>query len=270
MFETKQIYQTDAQVVANEPLGCCYFRMVMIAPILSNALAPGQFLQLRCTNNGFDPLLRRPFSPAGVDRTQGEIELLYRVVGRGTYWLSLRRPGDTLNVVGPLGEQFCLGPGFTRIALVGRGVGIAPLLFLAKEASSLGINVSSFLSVRPEEQEFAEAVCDALRAHGSKPCVSNDPDELVTDYLREMLVCGERIDAIYVCGSRRLLREVKEISQQYDVPAQVSLETRMGCGMGVCNGCVVKVRNGSDEGWRYSRVCIEGPVFFVQEILIDE
>jgi len=270
MFKARRVHQIKSKIVSNLSVGGGYFWMTLNAPTLSETLAPGQFLNIRCTTSGgLDPLLRRPFSPAGACPGQGEIEILYRVVGRGTQWLSLRRAGESLDVVGPLGNGFFLDPSFTGIAVVGRGVGMAPLLFLSQRANAMGISVYSFFSARGSERGFISMMSEKLQRYSQKLFLSTDPNEMITDRLRRVLSKKhEKIDAIYVCGSRRLLREVKVISQQYNITSQVSLEERMACGLGVCKGCVIKLK--SADGWRYANVCVEGPVFPAQEVIIDD
>ncbi len=261
--------QTVSEVTSNRSLGEGYGLLTLKAPKLARLLAPGQFVNVRCATEGFDPLLRRPFSPAGRRTDRGEIEIIYRVVGRGTRFLSLRRKGDPIDVVGPLGKGFSLLQEFRQIAIVGRGVGIAPLLFLSQRARELGVAVKAFLSVRSDAQGFITEVKERLRKCAISFYLSTDSSELVSDRLREALaVKHERFDMLYVCGSRRLLKAVDDISKKYEIPAQVSLESRMACGMGVCHGCVIELK-GAKVG-HYARVCVDGPVFNTREVMPDD
>lgn len=256
-------------VVDNQRLSKSYGLLTFKEPVIAKQLKPGQFIAIRCTDGGFDPLLRRPFSPAGVKVNLGEVEVLYKVVGRGTRFLLLRKRGQPLDVIGPLGTGFYLMPEFKQVAIVGRGVGIAPLLFLSQQAASLGISVKAFFSVRHEELDLVAFLKKRLQTIVSSLYISTRDDELVTDFLRkEIDMYGPQYDMMYVCGSRRLLREIQDISKKYGIPSQVSLEAKIACGVGVCHGCVVKVRSGSS--WRYAKVCTEGPVFDTQEVMLDD
>ena len=257
------------KIIRNRALGEDYGILTFKAPKLAQALSPGQFINIRCTDGGFDPLLRRPFSPMGQAIDQGEIEVLYRVVGRGTRFLSLRRRGDPIDVVGPLGNGFDLQMGFKEIAIVGRGVGIAPLLFLSQQARELRIAVKAFFSIRPKALNLIPEIKEKLRKHAVSSYLSTDSSELVTDrLLDEITIKNRHFDMLYVCGSKRLSKAVKSISIENSIPAQVSLESRMACGMGVCHTCVVKLKDA--RTWHYGRVCVDGPVFDVQKVMFDD
>lgn len=222
---------------------------------------PGQFAMLRGWP-GSDPLLARPMSFHRTCVQRGEICFLYRVVGRGTRIMSDWRPGDRVWVLGPLGNGFPIpADDSAPVAVVGRGIGMAPLSFLARTLNAKGVDLYAFLSARTVG---AIPDLEGFRANCRDVFVRTDDASLghaglVTDDLAAFLQ-GMRVSALYCCGSRRLARACRSLSEQWGIPAFVSLETGMACGVGACHGCVVATREG------YKRVCKDGPVFSLAEV----
>lgn len=209
---------------------------------------PGQFYMLRSWD--LDPLLSRPMSV--FDRTDEGITFLYKVRGRGTDLLSRLSPGDELRLLGPLGNGWKqVGK---RIALIGGGLGIAPLLYTAKVFNGveiyLGFQGSPFLL-----EEF-ERVTN--RVYVSSESGEGGRRGLVTE-----IFSPGGYDACYACGPRAMLATLSRICHGAKVPLFVSLEERMACGVGACLGCTVRTRSGT------KRVCRDGPVFPAQEVLWD-
>ena len=254
-------------------------RLTAVEPEIAAAARPGQFVNVLC-GPCMDPLLRRPFSIYTVDKARGEFSLLYQVRGRGTTLLSRKRPGELLDVVGPIGRPFEIDPAENiEHILVGGGCGVAPLVFLSdairEEAQG---RITTLIGARTADavlcrQEFAE--------RGLPVALSTDDGTagrrgLVTDLLAEHLErLGPGIQPrIYACGPQDMLKEVARVSaagkvnhQPPTIPCQISLETAMACGIGVCMGCVVKTRDpAAPEGWAYKRVCVDGPVFYATEL----
>jgi len=212
----------------------------------------GQFVHIKC---GEERLLRRPIS---ICRAEGDtMEFIFEVKGDGTRWLSKRKQGDMLDILGPLGSGFAL-PESGNIIAVGGGAGVPPLLFVAQSA---GNRVTALLGFRDDgkvmlTREF-ESACDAVR-------VITDNKGYVTDLLEEALNNGGR-GAVIACGPRVMLKAVAEICKRHKIPCQVSLEERMGCGVGACLVCACATRiDGKDH---MSRVCKDGPVFNAEEVV---
>ncbi len=258
-----RIFQVKTTILENIHITSQYYLLKIFTEDISKSIVPGQFINIGITDT-YDPLLKRPFSPYLLHREEGIVEIFYKVVGKGTSILSSMKKGDSLEVTGPHGNNFIVPQNAKRIAVVGRGVGIAPLVFLAQMLHLKGVELFAFLSM--ESPEFIIGK-EELEGFGAKIYCTTSNSELVTDKLWEILKKGEKIDAIYTCGSRRLRREVAKISDKYGIWSQVSLESVMACGIGVCMGCTVKVGNSSS--WKYKRVCREGPVFDTREV-IDE
>ena len=239
---------------------------IIDAPMIAKKVGPGQFVNVKISQDS-DPLLRRPFS---VHKIKGSsIKILYEVVGRATRILSEKKAGEYLDVIGPLGNGF--SPLASRLSLlVAGGMGVAPLIFLAeklREIQNPKSKIQNLILIGGKskddilcEKEFKELGCEVKIAtdDGSRGFKGK-----VTDLLNKVLH-GTRYTVhgttIYACGPRPMLKAIAQISKKYKIPAQISLEEHMACGIGACFGCAVKTTSG------YRRVCKEGPVFKADEI----
>lgn len=254
-------------MVANDPVAPGYRWMRLRAPRVARAARPGQFVHLR-PGRSLVPLLRRPMSIARADPDAGTFDVIFRVVGTGTALLASLPAGAAVDVLGPLGRPFGFLPGERRAAVLGRGVGAAPLLFWAEEAVRRGVAVWAFLSGRTRETCFG---ADILATMGAHVTVGGDDgagvgSAALLDLFAE--TCRrEGIEHALTCGSRRMARLVRALAAETGLVGEVSLEAQMGCGMGACHGCAVRVRDpDSPAGWRYALACQEGPVFGVEEV----
>ncbi|WP_338833224.1 Dihydroorotate dehydrogenase B (NAD(+)), electron transfer subunit [Moorella humiferrea] len=242
-----------------------YWRLRLKAPAIVQEAQPGQFLMVRCTT-GLAPLLRRPISIFALYPECGELELYYKIVGEGTRLLSQKAVDDVLDVVGPLGQGYTLIPEAQSIAIVGRGIGVASVFAVAQAARKQGRRVYAFVSARSKDLLLANKELEEL---GCQVAVATDDGStgyqgLVTDLLKEK-VAQEDIKQIFICGSNRLTRAVAEIARDNGIRAQVSLEEHMACGFGVCSGCVRLI--GPPGNKSYKKVCKDGPVFWVEEVV---
>jgi dihydroorotate dehydrogenase electron transfer subunit len=248
----------QALVVENRSAGRGYFRIVLRAPALAPQARPGHFVMLRVSENR-DPLLARPFGIAAV-LARKDIELYYRVVGRGTSLLTTVRAGRSLAVHGPLGNGFpAPGKGEAPLLVAG-GSGFPPLLFFA---GSHGRRARLFAGSRDREclppARALKAFLSRVQAvHYATEDGSRGTCGFVTDALAAYLdrPSGSARPVIYACGPHPMLAAVSRLASDRGVPCFVSLEERMACGLGVCMGCAVPVAAGG-----YQRVCREGPVF---------
>jgi dihydroorotate dehydrogenase electron transfer subunit len=212
-----------------------------------------------------DPLLPRPFSIHRLIKKDGVasgIELLYKVVGKGTHELSLRQPGDYLDLTGPLGNGFTIPDKVGQIKIAAGGIGVAPMMFLVeylKEQTRDPVDVQVFLGGRSK----ADLLClDEFSALGVPVHTTTDDGSsgehcLVTAPL-DYAVAENKPDIIYACGPLAMLACVAGIADKHRVSCQVSIETMMACGMGACLGCAVVRRNHTDS---YLHACLDGPVF---------
>ena len=229
---------------------------------MAKSSKPGQFVMIKCWE-GSEPFLMRPISINSVDRNNGTMTLLYAVKGIGTELLSKLQEGDSADVLGPVGSTFPLVQGASRVALIGRGIGIAPLLLLAQDYKAMGTELYVYLSAKQEEHLFNREAFEEL---GAVLRTTTDTNYVITDDMARDCEELGGFDAAYSCGSNRLAKGMKEVHIAYEFPAYVSLEQHMACGIGACKGCVCKAKNPATGEEYYPRVCKEGPVFAVDEI----
>jgi len=265
------VYCRRVELLSKEKIAERYFRIGFECRDIARESRPGQFLMVRLLKPSWEFLLSRPFSLCMVDG--GRIELLFEVVGKGTRSLCQAEEGAVLEIIGPLGNGFDLEAASTPI-LVGGGMGIAPLPFLASEAARkrspaditvlLGARTAAALCLR---EVFAGLGANVLIAtddgtEGHKGPVT----ELLEDELRSRK--SDR-PTLYACGPRAMLKAVADLAREHALPCQLSVEERMACGVGACMGCACKTR---DEGgsYHFKQVCVDGPVFDAREIVFDE
>jgi len=241
-----------------------YQAVTVVAPGIPELTRPGHFLAVQVGGPDSSMLLRRAFAIYDVkDRGVygGTVEFVFAVHGRGTAWLSSRRQGDALDVVGPLGRPFRLPKTAVNVTLVGGGYGSAPLLPLAVALRERGCRVDVVLGAGSSDRLFgfleAKRMADSIS-------VSTDDGSMgvrgrVTDLLPEVLDRSSA-DVVYACGPMPMLRAVAELAAERGIPSQVAVEESMACGIGVCMTCVLPVV-GTDGLTRMVRSCVEGPVF---------
>ena len=251
-------HQENSIVHAVEPLTDSFHRLTLHAPLIAAAAQPGQFVMVAC-GPSLDPLLRRPFS---IHRRIGaeQIQLLFRVVGRGTRLLSELRPGQALSLIGPLGRGF--GPVLAdSVCFVGGGIGIAPLLFLADRWHRSDQACTVLLGSRTGDE--LTQLASEFEALGCRIETATDDGSLghhglVTDLLAPHLA---HIRKVYVCGPHAMMATVAGLCKTVQVACEASLEAHMACGLGACLGCTI---HGTDT--LYKHVCKHGPVFNAEEV----
>jgi dihydroorotate dehydrogenase electron transfer subunit len=253
-------------VVAHEWVNDEYKHLVVRASPKSLAAQPGQFFHLLCPSPDEGQLwFRRPQSVYRVARSSGRLEFLYKVVGRGTKGLATLAPGDNLNMVGPLGVGFTLDPAWKNVVVLGRGVGLATMAPISQAAGERGVRVTAILSARSPEMALAAdlfenvgTVIKVLDTDGTSAV------ENVEAILRR-LIAERKADAFFTCGSNRLMQLMKRLGREHGIPGQMAMEQIMACGLGPCYICV---RTFEVKGkLEMRRVCVEGPVFDLQECL---
>ncbi len=278
-FCMNAIYHLQAEVRESAPLGANYHRLVLQAPQIVDSARPGQFVHLAPPATAETlPLLRRPISISGIRPAAGCIELTFCLIGPGTRLLAIRRPGETLDCLGPLGNGFTLQSGKLCLLIAG-GMGIAPLRWLAAELAAKNNEVHLLAGAKspedfpgPLERQKDRLTLPELEALGIHTEFVSEKDHLlVTDLLArrlpEVLATGRNIQA-YAVGPRAMFKALLPLLPE-NVPCQVSLEERMACGVGACRSCVVALRDLSPVGSTYKRVCRDGPVFDIREVVWD-
>ena len=248
----------DAKVLSSDVLAEGLIRIILSAPEIAAQAKPGQFIHMLVPDNAH--VLRRPISLMAMDAHAGTLTLAIQPKGRGTQILCAAKPGDTIRCLGPLGTGFDGGDAKT-IYFVGGGVGVAPICgamdAFATESSC------AFFGFRTKDHVYGmtQAPCRVV-------AVSDDGSigerALVTKPLMAAIE-ERRPDLIMACGPTPMLAAVQRIALEQHIPCQLSLEERMGCGIGACLGCNVKIMR-PDGSWCYKRVCKDGPVFDAKEV----
>lgn len=250
--------QVIARIAANDEVMPGVYQAWLESPQIAAAVRPGQFVMVHC---GDDNLLRRPLSVHRVDEPKQKLALLYAVVGRGTGWLSQLKEGDSVDILGPLGNGFIIPPEAKKLLLIAGGLGIAPLCFLARQASRQGREVRLLLGA---------STADQLPVHllpSLSGCVTATEDGsagrrgIVTECLPDFV---NGADQIFACGPTPMYRSLQDMPELKYKPVQVSLEVRMACGLGLCYGCTIKTKKGLKQ------VCHDGPIFDLNEIIWED
>lgn len=254
------MYAKSARLMHREQVGPDCHLLRFDCPEIADSARPGQFVHIRVSES-LDPLLRRPFSVISTNPAAGSFEVLVRVVGRGSQMLAQAQADDEFGVMGPLGNAFELTGVDGEVVLVAGGVGVAPLIFLASALHEPDDHhyVRALFGAASEDDlccwlEFS-GTCDEFAAITEDGSVGERG--LVTDLLPAQLERGA--GCVCACGPAAMLAEVARQCQAAAVQCFVSMEQRMGCGVGACRGCVIPTLSSGAQ--RYQRVCTEGPVF---------
>lgn len=275
------INMENAQIIAHDAYEGDQYVIRLQALETAKSALPGSFVHLIC-----DPSvpMRRPMSIMRANKKSGWIDILYKAHGHGTRLLTKRLTGESINLLGPIGKPFKLNGYKKRPLLIGGGVGIPPMIFLAEHIRSLTGKITPFVIMGSE-------VPFAFKTRPSQIMVSGVPDGtiacmplledwgipsrltsmqaypgcydgFVTDLVRHWLDSHEKeltdIE-IFSCGPIPMLRAVAYLAQEYDLSCQISIEEYMACGVGGCAGCTVRVT--TENGPAMQRVCVDGPVF---------
>ncbi len=288
--------KTEAEIISNERLAEDCWRIALDAPQIASEVKPGQFINIKILKNN-DPILRRPFSVFRSVKRNGVaigVEVIYKVVGRGTEDLSHLCPGEKLDIIGPIGHGFERNQSKKVHVLIAGGVGSSSLFMLGEEISRLAkekkLELYILLGAQAKNALILENEFNALNA---RVMVATDDGTygyhgLVTDNLRNAFERGSipADCAIYACGPEPMLKTLSRMHQDYGFPAQIAMERRMLCGIGACVACVCKVDKkgvlkyrdipsshiqlSPEEDFGYALVCQDGPVFNIEEIRFDE
>jgi dihydroorotate dehydrogenase electron transfer subunit len=253
-------------VVSHAWVNSEYKHLIVEASPKALAVRPGQFFNLLCPSPDEGELwLRRPQSVYRIDYGNRRIEFLYKCVGRGTNGLATLATGDALNMVGPLGVGFSVDPAWKHIVALGRGVGLATLGPLSQLAGEHGIRVTAILSARSAEFVMADdlfaGVGDVIKVLDTDG--SSDVENV--EAILSGLIADGKADAFFTCGSNRLFQLMKRLGRRHGIPGQVAMEQVMACGLGPCYVCVRTFEVDGRKELR--RVCIDGPVFDIEEAL---
>ncbi|MGU3440467.1 dihydroorotate oxidase B electron transfer subunit [Bacillus cereus] len=251
-------------VVNQKEIAKNIYELVLQGTLVQQMNEPGQFVHIKVAE-GIAPLLRRPISICNVDQEKNEFTMLYRAEGQGTKTLATRKQGEMVDVLGPLGHGFPVEEaeaGQTAL-LVGGGIGVPPLYELSQRLVAKGVRVIHILGFQTKdvvfyEEKFAELgdmyVATVDGTHGTKGFVTDVIDNYGIDF-----------DILYSCGPLAMLRALE--GRYKEKKAYISLEERMGCGIGACFACVCHLQE-DPSGHSYKKVCSDGPVFPIGEVVL--
>jgi dihydroorotate dehydrogenase electron transfer subunit len=265
----------EAVVRANTRLSPDFNVLALEAPTIASQAEPGQFVMVR-TSPALTPLLRRPYSLFEILRdgqgTATGFSLLSKRVGIGSRLLYDASPGQRLPCLGPLGRPFELVAAPARVWMVAGGVGLAPFAALTEACRARGIRPTLFYGARTAGELFC---LDLFERVGAEIVLATeDGSRGVTGRVtvpleRALIGAGAQPPVtLYACGPEAMLKKVAQLASLHGCPSQVSMERLMGCGVGGCYSCVVRVRSANGES-RYDRVCLDGPVFRGDDIVWD-
>ena len=257
--------QTFAKLIKKEEIIKDMFKFSVEAEEIVKTAKPGNFIELR-VNDQTEPFLRRPISIYNMNQEAGILEFIFQIKGNGTNLLSKKQIGDKIDILGPLGNGTFKFEKYDNIAIIGGGIGIFPLYKLGKEAKAQGKKVSTYLGFRNKdlvmlEKEFKE-ISDKL-------VITTDDGSyaekgFAIDYLKKDI----ENHCIYACGPLPMLKAVQKYAIENNINCQISLEEKMGCGLGVCLGCAVKKASSPKDNPEYFHVCKGGPVFNAKDVEI--
>lgn len=285
------IFLEDATVLAHQAFEGRQYVMRLLAPRCAQAATPGSFVHLTC---GPELPMRRPLSIMRADPAAGTIELLYKIVGTGTAVLATRRTGERLSCLGPIGRGFAAHPARPRTLLIGGGVGIPPMVFLAESlAAARGAGWRPLVlmgSELPFPFELARSriavpgipeaatasmplleergvACRLASLAGFDGCHRGYVTELAAAWIAALTPAERAEVEVFACGPEPMLRATAALAKRHGLPCQVSLEENMACAVGGCAGCTVLVQ--TPDGPAMKRVCVDGPVFDAATVFTD-
>ena len=248
--------KTKSVILENNTLTQDIFSLWLEAPEIAEAAGPGQFVSLYCKDGS--RLLPRPISICEIDKAQGRIRLVFRITGKGTREFAALKASEVIDVMGPLGNGFTLEG--KKALLIGGGIGIPPMLELAKQLDCVKNIVLGYRDITFLEKEFEPWGSVMIATEdGSRGTQGN-----VIDAIRENNL---EADIIFACGPTPMLRGIKGYAIEHGIKAQLSLEERMACGIGACLGCVCKSKETDHHtNVKNKRICKDGPVFYAEEV----
>ena len=253
-------YREQAAVLSQEQIADQIFSMWLKTEQIAKEAVPGQFISVYSNDSG--RMLPRPNSICEMDKEKGALRIVYRVAGKGTEEFSCCKAGNTLDILGPLGNGFPLErcPEGKKAFLIGGGIGIPPMVQLSKELQGEVQVVAGY-----RDELF---LTEELKANGTLYLATEDGSAgtkgNVLDCIREN---GLTADVIYACGPTPMLRAIKSYAEEHQIDCWISMEERMACGIGACLACVCKSKEIDDHSKVHNkRICKEGPVFHAQDV----
>jgi len=275
------MYQVLSKILFNTEVSPTYYKMGVDCPEIAGRATPGQFIMVRVSNQ-LDPFLRRPFVIHRIQSanrkgestgSDSQIEILYKVVGKGTEIMSEMKEYDEIDLLGPVGNGYRIDTNIRTAVLVGGGIGVAPLLSLAERIISQCSRLKSLLLLLGGKRMDDVLCVKEFEKLGVEVRVATEDGslghrgvvvDLLLDYLESRDYSPDSSTHCFACGPDTMLKEVSKIIAEKGISCQISLEARMACAVGACLGCVVRTKAKGDV---YKKVCKDGPVFDSNEII---
>ncbi|HET7658510.1 MAG TPA: dihydroorotate dehydrogenase electron transfer subunit [Bacillales bacterium] len=256
--------KAEVRVSGQKEIAEKIYELRLRGDVVRDMTDPGQFVHLRA-DGGFDTLLRRPISIADVDLDNEELTIVYRAGGNGTNNLALKKEGDLIDLLGPLGNGFPIDKVQKggKALLVGGGIGVPPLYYLSKQLTAIGVRVQHVNGFSSDKEVFYE---DRFAALGDTFITTVDGSYGEKGFVTDAISTHQLdFDVLYACGPTAMLRALEQRFKGRE--AYLSLEQRMGCAVGACLACVCHVQ-GDETGTEYRKVCEDGPVFPIGEVVL--
>ena len=264
------LFQRSCTLLKSTQLSSKTYQQEYVFPELAKISKPGQFVQIRISSK-YSPLLPRPFSILNVNANQGTLTVLFKIFGEATDILSRKLEGETVEILGPLGNTFELNR-ISKLFLVAGGVGIPPIYYLLQTIDMPRYDISLFLGAATKDDLFLREEFNNvdIEKSFSTDDGSYGTKTLVTVPLEDALKRGFSGSkaCILSCGPMPMLAEVQRLAQKYKVEAQLSVETIMACGIGICQGCVVPLHGNTKDAKKYTLVCVDGPIYSRDELIL--
>lgn len=236
------------------------YNFEILCPEIASIAKPGQFVHIRV--NGFT--LRRPVSICNINTEKGTLRIVFEIRGDGTAAMSELNAGDVVDMLAPLGHGFTVNKEFSKVILIGGGIGTPPMLPLAKEYGAKATVITGFRNASAVilQEDFSKTGADTILCTDDG---SAGKHGFVTEPLADILTKGDT-DAVYACGPMQMLKKIAEMCKENNIKlCEVSLEERMACGIGACLGCACRTKKNDEE--YFAHVCKEGPVFNAEEVV---
>lgn len=258
-----------AKLIKKEQLKNDIYKFSLQAKEITDAAKPGNFVEIRVTDN-VEPLLRRPISIYNMEKETGILEIIFQVKGKGTTILANRKEGEEIDIIGPLGFGTFDTKKTGEVAIIGGGIGVFPLYELAKQIKQQkDATVNTYLGFR--NKEFVVLEKEFKQVSDKLVITTDDGSYAESGFAINKLkedIAKNKPSMIYACGPLPMLKAVQALSIEQNIPCQISLEEKMGCGIGACLGCAVKTAKSPEDAPEYWHVCKAGPVFNASDVTI--
>ncbi len=253
----------NAKIVSNDNIAPQIFKLKLYVGSIAKDLTPMQFCSLYVGKG--EMILPRPISIFNVDKENNTMEIVFFTFGKGTSVLSTLKENDTVDVLLPLGNGFTKFDGINKVALVGGGIGIPPLYYLANELKKYNSNIEIDIYLGYRNEPF---LLEDFKNFNTYVASDNDANYFKGNVVELIEKNDKSYDKVISCGPTIMLKSLSKYCEDKDFDLSISLEERMACSIGACVGCVVKIK--TEDGVKNKKVCVDGPVFDSKVVAFNE